>query len=60
MAEVPKEQRKLKRFRRKDLNTNLLQARGATADMLPHACPTAPPPPTACRLPPFSPAAGVP
>jgi hypothetical protein len=25
MAEVPKEKRKLKRFRRHDLNTNLLQ-----------------------------------
>lgn len=27
MAEVPREQRKMKRWRRRDLNTNLLQVR---------------------------------
>lgn len=52
MAEVPREQRKLKRFRRKDLNTNLLQVRGALP-ILRH-WPAAHPPPlvaTAHRLP---------
>lgn len=39
MAEVPKEQRKLKRWRRKDLNTNLLQvcARNGAMHAVSHA-----------------------